>query len=172
VMGKETLDVAALAPEPGSPEWWQKELMPSLALIVHLIDRIDAGLSGPVSRGAAERAAGWCTDLEADAHRLYATVTDTVRVAAALLASKLSGARLASPLTAREVYRHKWTGLTEPRVVQGALECLEELGWIRAEAVRATNGGRPTVRFHVNPLFLTGRYDRSRRVPPEALRSP
>ncbi len=148
--------MVVLAPDPGSPEWWQKELMPSLALIVHLIDGVDAGLSGLVSRGAAQRTA----------------VTDTVRVAAALLASKIAGGQLVSPWTAREVYRHKWTGLTEPRVVQGALECLEELGWIRAEAVRATSGGRPTVRFHVNPRRLAGRSDRSRRVPPEAFRSP
>jgi len=35
--------------------------------------------------------------------------------------------RLASPFTAREVYRQEWTGLTEPRVVLGALECLQEL---------------------------------------------
>jgi len=46
-------------------------------------------------------------------------------VAAALLATRLAGGRLASPFTAREVYRQEWTGLTEPRVVLGALECLE-----------------------------------------------
>ena len=72
-------------------------------------------------------------------------------MAAALLATRLAHGRLASPFTAREVYRQEWTGLTEPRVVQGALECLEELGWIRPQAVRAPDGGRPTVRFHLNP---------------------
>jgi hypothetical protein len=46
--------------------------------------------------------------------------------------------RLARQSTAREVYRNEWTGLTEPRVVQGALETLEELGWIRREAVSAS----------------------------------
>src|SRR6058998_3656684 len=43
--------------------------------------------------------------------------------------------------------------VTEPRVVQGALECFQELGWIRPEALRAPDGGRPTVRFHLNPRF-------------------
>jgi hypothetical protein len=52
---------------------------------------------------------------------------------------------------AREVYRNDWTGLTEPRVVGEALEYLRELGWIRPEAVIARDGGRPTVRFHINP---------------------
>jgi ATP-dependent DNA helicase RecG len=32
-----------------------------------------------------------------------------------------------------------------------ALECLRELGWIRPEAALARDGGRPTVRFHINP---------------------
>jgi hypothetical protein len=63
-------------------------LMPSLALILHLIDGVDAGIGGPVSGVAAERAAAWCRYLEPHARRLYATVTDRVRVAAALLGSR------------------------------------------------------------------------------------
>ena len=114
--------------------------MPSLALILHLIDSVDAGVGGPVSGVAAERAAAWCRYLEAHARRLYATVTARVRVAAALLASRIARGRLAGPFTAREVYRNDWTGLTEPRVVGEALECLRELGWIRAEAVNALDG--------------------------------
>jgi hypothetical protein len=65
-----------------------------------------------------------------------------------LLASRMARGRLASPFTAREVYRNDWTGLTEPRVVGEALECLRELGWIRPEAAIARDGGRPTVRFN------------------------
>ena len=83
-------------------------------------------------------------------------MTDAARVAAAFLAMKITHGRLASPFTAREVYRNEWTGLTEPRVVQGALECLEELGWIRPEVVRPNDGGRPTVRFRINPRLPGG----------------
>jgi hypothetical protein len=68
-----------------------------------------------------------------------------------MLASRMARGRLASPFTAREVYRNEWTGLTEPRVVGEALENLRELGWIRSEAVIARDGGRPAVRFHINP---------------------
>jgi putative DNA primase/helicase len=128
-----------------------RSLMPSLALILHLIDGVDAGVGGAVSPTAAERAAAWCRYLEAHARRLYATVTDRVRVAATLLASRMARGRLVSPFTARDIYRNDWTGLTEARVVGEALECLRELGWIRAEAVVARDGGRPTVRFHINP---------------------
>jgi putative DNA primase/helicase len=128
-----------------------RSLMPSLALIFHLIDVVDRGVSEPVSRAAAEQAAAWCAYLEAHARRLYATVTEPTRVAAALLARKLTRRRLPSPFTARDVYRNAWTGLAEPRVVRGALEVLNELGWIRSDHVQAVDGGRPTVRFHMNP---------------------
>src|SRR5216683_8437536 len=144
--------------------------MPSLALIGHLIDSVDGQTSGPVSRAAAARAIAWCAYLHGHARRLYATVTDMARVAAALLAGKLTHGRLPSPFTARDVYRNEWTGLTEPRVVQGALACLEDLGWLRPEAVRVRDGGRPTVRFRINPRLLAGRHDRSRPVPPEGSR--
>jgi len=39
-----------------------------------------------------------------------------------VLATKIRHGRLASPFTARDVYRNEWAGLTELRVVQGALE--------------------------------------------------
>ena len=97
-----------------------RSLLPALALIFHLIDGVDTGRRRPVSRTAAAQAAAWCEYLAAHARRLYAAVTDAARVAAALLATRLADGRLASPFTAREVYRQEWTGLTardERRVV-------------------------------------------------------
>ena len=130
---------------------------------LHLIDGVDGGTTGPVSRAAAARAIAWCAYLQGHARRLYASVTDMARVAAALLAAKLTHGRLPSPFTAREVYRNEWTGLTEPRVVQGALECLADLGWLRPEVVRAHDGGRPSVRFHTNPRLAAGAVGTVRR---------
>src|SRR5262249_12032677 len=107
-----------------------RSLMPSLALIFHLIDGVDAGTCGPVSLAAAERAAAWCDFLEAHARRLYQSVTDTVRVSAALLARKIVQQKLSNPFTARDIYRNGWTGLTEARDTYFALELLEDLGWV------------------------------------------
>src|SRR5713226_2202917 len=78
--------------------------MPSLALIGHLIDGVDGGPTGPVSRAAAARAVAWCEYLQGHARRLYASVTDRAQVAAALLAAQLTHGRLPSPFTARDVY--------------------------------------------------------------------
>ncbi len=54
-------------------------------------------------------------------------------------------------------------GLTEPRVVHRTLEILVDLGWIRAESARAVDGGRPTVRFHINPTGRRARNDEPAR---------
>jgi len=145
-----------------------RSLMPSLALLVHLIDGVDGGTTGPVSRAAAARAIAWCAYLQGHARRLYASVTDMARVAAALLAAKLTHGRLPSPFTAREVYRNEWTGLTETRVVQGALKCLAESRVASAEAVRGPpTAERPSVRFHTNPRLAAGAVGaaRGRRSP-------
>jgi hypothetical protein len=56
------------------------------------------------------------------------------------------------------------------RSAVGGLACLAELGWLRPEAVRARDGGRPTVRFRINPRLLAGRHARSRNVPLNASR--
>jgi uncharacterized protein (DUF1778 family) len=86
---------------------------------------VAGGPPGPVSHAAAARAVAWCAYLQGHARRLYASVTDRAQVAAALLAAQLTHGRLASPFTARDVYRNAWTGLTEPRVVQaGQADCV------------------------------------------------
>src|SRR5712691_471409 len=142
-----------------------RSLMPSLALIFHLIDSVDRGTRGPVSGAAAEQAAAWCTYLEAHARRLYASVTDPARVAAALLAGKVTRGRLPTPFTARDVYRNAWTGLTEPPVVRHTLGMLADLGWLRAEPGQTGDGGRPTVRWHINPMVRRARHDDPARRP-------
>ncbi|MGH7412915.1 MAG: DUF3987 domain-containing protein [Candidatus Rokuibacteriota bacterium] len=77
-----------------------RSLMPSLALIGHLIDGVAGGPTGPVSQAAAARAVAWCEYLQGHARRLYASVTDRARVAAARLAAQLTHGRLPSPFTA------------------------------------------------------------------------
>ncbi len=46
-----------------------RSLLPSLALLFHLIDGVDTGRRGPVSGAAAAQAAAWCEYLAAHARR-------------------------------------------------------------------------------------------------------
>ena len=52
-----------------------RSLMPSLALLFHLVDVVDGAPSGPVSAEAARLAAAWCDFLEEHARRVYDCVT-------------------------------------------------------------------------------------------------
>jgi uncharacterized protein DUF3987 len=129
-----------------------RSLMPSLALIFHVSDRMVAPALGPVNLEPTQRAAAWCDYLEAHARRVYCGVTARVDITVRLLGGKIRTRKLPTPFTARDVYRPQWAGLTEPADVTAALEVLEDLGWLKREATSpATIGGRPTNRYHINP---------------------
>ena len=126
-----------------------RSLMPSLALIFHLCD---ASPDTPVTLDAAKRAAAWCEYLEAHARRIYYNITSRVEAATRFLGEKIQRGKLPDPFTARDVYRPQWTGLGDPEDVIKALEWLEDINWIRSEVKpSADSGGRPSVRYHVNP---------------------
>jgi hypothetical protein len=53
-----------------------RSLMPSLALIFHLVEAVDTGKSGAVSKDSALKAIAWCDYLESHARRLYSSAED------------------------------------------------------------------------------------------------
>ena len=57
--------------------------------------------------------------------------------------------------TLREVRRHGWSGLSEPKNVEAAVEWLAAMGWVR-EADPEQRAGRPANRFEVNPRVSGG----------------
>jgi hypothetical protein len=129
-----------------------RSLMPSLALLLHLVDCATHGRGGHVSADATARAVAWCTYLEPHARRVYEGIVSPGRLAAAALARKLTAGALDNPFTTRDVRRKGWAGLTATaEEIAPALERLEDLHWVRREAVHNPEGGRPTVRFHINP---------------------
>jgi hypothetical protein len=136
-----------------------RSLMPSLALIFHLIDRVDTdSQAGPVSIAAVELATAWSDYLELHARRIYQIVAKNTQLAASLLALKIRADKLPDPFTARDVYRNAWSGLGETKEVYSALELLEDLYIVFREEIKKPLGGRPQTRFYINP-----RYRKSRR---------
>jgi hypothetical protein len=127
-----------------------RSLMPSLALLFHLIDTPDA--TG-VGAEQARRAIAWCEYLETHARRLYAQHLNPEMVAAVALADRLRD--LPDPFTARDVSQKGWQGL-DREAVNLALPVLTEFGHIvREEAESSARGGRPTARYLKNP-WLAG----------------
>jgi hypothetical protein len=105
--------------------------MPSLALLFELADWA-AGLGGgeSVSLDHARRAADFCDFLESHARRVYACIVSPELRAARELGEKIKGRQAGKPdeesgltvISAREVYRQGWSGLSTPQELHGAIE--------------------------------------------------
>lgn len=127
-----------------------RSLMPSLALVFHLIGVAGGASPGPVTAGAAAMAADWVDYLETHARRIYSLILDMGPRSAAALAAKIKEGKVNDGFTARDVYKNHWQILDDPELVAGACDELESLGWIRKESILQT-GGRPKVKFFINP---------------------
>ena len=123
-----------------------RSLIPSLALLIHLADRGE----NPVGVDAIERACAWGEYLESHARRVYSQGLAPDDVAARALADRILAEDLTDTFTARDVYRRHWAGLPTREDAQKGIDVLVELGWL-AEAKEPT-GGRPSVKYVINPL--------------------
>ena len=130
-----------------------RSLMPSLALIFHLVDYADGKAAGPVSKMATIQAAGWCDYLESHARRLYGLALDSGQMAAAALSKKIEGGKLEAPFTVPKIQRKGWGQLTDNNVIKDAVSILEDAGWIRELPVaKRTVGGKPPApEYEINP---------------------
>jgi hypothetical protein len=129
-----------------------RSLMPSLALIFHLLEIADSNRSGNVSLQATQQAAQWCEYLEKHARRIYGMAEDITARAAGSLSKKIKNGNLEDNFTAREVHRKGWELLTEIETVNAALTDLVEANWLREIPILPTEkGGRKTMNYQINP---------------------
>jgi hypothetical protein len=121
-----------------------RSLIPSIALILHLLD----GGIGPVTATAASKAITWGQYLESHARRLYAAVTEAPAIAARLLATRIKKGDVADLFAARDVYRMGWSGLDREQT-ESAIDVLASLNWI--EERTEPTPGRTKTRYAINP---------------------
>ena len=131
-----------------------RSLMPSLALLFHLIDVATGGPMGSVSLAAAQLAAAWCEFLEVHACKVYAVELVPGAEAAQLLAVKIQEGVVTDGQTVREIYEHHWRGLATAEAVRVGLDVLSAAGWTRV--VSPVTGGRPTELVRVHPDLRCG----------------
>lgn len=133
-----------------------RSLMPSLALIFHVVESARLDIRGPVTAEAADLAAAWCGFLEQHARRIYALAKPREQSAASVLADRIKHGKLASHFTNRDVLRKGWRMLTSPEEVRKACLELIDANWIRMVNQRpGRQGGRPKEEYIVNPLIET-----------------
>jgi hypothetical protein len=123
-------------------------LMPSLALIFHLVEVVDGTIAGSVSLKAAQLSASWCTFLEAHARRIYGLVSDISVKAASNLAEKISKGLLPDGFAIREIQRKEWAFLKDNSIIRAACEELCDAGWIREQ-----HSGNRTI-YAINPKAI------------------
>ncbi len=133
-----------------------RSLMPSLALLFHLVDWADTQSDGepltaisPVGSEAADLAIRWCRFLEEHAKKIYAVVIRPDLQAAHALAKKIQQGKIKDGESVRDIHRHHWTFLNKSSTVYDGLDILREHGWIRLGSTETQ--GRPTDLVRLNP---------------------
>jgi hypothetical protein len=144
-----------------------RSLVPSLALILHLVDgerkvTEDGSFTdiviGPVEATSLARAIQWSEYLETHAARVYACGSIAVAVAAkAIMAKVESGHLLKTGFSSRDVWRPKWSKLGDKDVVMTALKLLEDYDWLRTS--KKETGGRTATIYVVNPKAIPAEPD-------------
>lgn len=137
------------------------KLMPSLALIFHLVDGVQLGSRlGGISKRSTEMAIQWCEYLESHARRIYGLILQASTFKAGLLAKKLkvlneSDLWRLNGFKARDIHRKNWKSLTDINSVNEALDILVDYHWLRVQEIESTiKGGRPTVMYRINPKIF------------------
>ncbi len=138
-----------------------RSLMPSLALIFHLIEAADKEVEpGPVSQHAAVMAAAWCEYLETHSRRIYSLAIDAGQAGAVRLAKKIKDGNIEQEFTRPDIVRKKWAMLTKKEDVQAAIDYLVDLSWLREKKIQepANKTGRPAATvYEINPKIFSER---------------
>jgi hypothetical protein len=120
-----------------------------------------------VPAGYAQMAIQWCQYLESHARRIYALAQNPSLAAALAFAQKIQDPLVPlydwseNGFTARDLERRHWTGLDHPTLINSAVARLEECHWIRASRnATSQSGGRPTIRYEINPAILAKRAEK------------
>ena len=127
-----------------------RSLMPTLALLVHLVEVVDGQQEpGPVTLGAARTAATLVDYLDGHARRLYSVDPRPARVATLALAERIQSGDVVDGTTLRDVWRPQWSGLQNADLARAAADELVGLGWVRIE--ERETGGRPSPVLRLHP---------------------
>jgi hypothetical protein len=126
-----------------------RSLMPSLALIFHLVNVVGEQEQGAVGLQSTRLAANWCDYLEHHARKLYATELYPDLTTAHLIATKIRAGAITDEMHIRDIYRPQWSGLTVPEVVWNGFRVLEGCNMVRID--RKDTLGRPADVIQLHP---------------------
>ena len=140
-----------------------RSLMPSLALIFHVVNSL--GLPAPaehsqtylVSASAAQMAVEWCRYLQSHARRIYGLLDIQQVEAAKSLLAHLKAGHLKDGFSGRDVVRNGWANLSKSDSVESALTELVAHNWlleIQPPASTAKGGRRLSPHYLIHPIII------------------
>lgn len=134
-----------------------RSLVPSLALVFHLVDVAAQGGGlqrlPPVGIDALELALNWAEYLELHARKIYALELGTSYAPAHELAGKIKEGAVKDGDKLRDLRRKEWSGLKDDALGLG-IDALTRLGWVQVEEVET--GGRPSEVLRLHPDLIGG----------------
>ena len=83
--------------------------------------------------------------------RVYGAGSETEIAAAKAVLTHVRKGDVEDNFSARDIYRHGWSRLSDRDQVQSGLNLLCDLDWIVAVDKHPTAGGRPTTIYRINP---------------------
>ena len=129
-----------------------KKMVPTLALIFHLIDLNKSEMTPYfIEEKSINLALEWADYLELHAKKIYSFALNPEIYSAHALANKINAGKVKDGMTLREIYRPEWTNLKNAAEVFRAIEVLESCGWAKVEEVRNQRGGAPSEVIRINP---------------------
>jgi len=126
-----------------------RKLMPSLALIFHLINIASGHTSGPITTDCVERAVGWCDYLEQHARRIYGMAIEGSYESARKLAKKIQEREITGTFDVRDVYRKEWALLNSRSTAETACDILVNCGWLKKSIIPEDR--KTKITYTVNP---------------------
>lgn len=131
---------------PKEEDWYLKEhllkyssLIPSLALIFHLINTAEEKVENRISLEALEMAINYSKYLKAHAKRIYAHCNRSKKSdpnIILLLLNKIKDGQLGKIFSIRDISRKEWSGLKDQKAVTNAVNTLEEEDYIVLEETK------------------------------------
>ena len=126
-----------------------RSLMPSLALIFHLLRRVTKESDRTaIQLDTAQPAAAWCSYLQKHAEKLYRTALMSDFDGARAILQKINNGELEESFSARDIYSKHWKNLSDPQEVIKGLEILSEYRHLLP--VQRQTGGRTKTVYVVN----------------------
>lgn len=134
-----------------------RSLVPSLALIFHVIELADKPKQFRTSEISVEtltNAITFTEYLETHARRIYRYFGDTATLSALSLAERLKAKKVENGFNARTIIQKNWKNLTSYKQINDAIEILLDLEWLRVADKEINLTGRSKSDcYEINPFI-------------------